>query len=170
MAKHQQGVGGRKQRNPPTASAFVGAGPHFASVGPLTDICMDGLTFRCKARKKQRDGLSMTDRDFYFSYVRFRTVSDTKIPKSPSECTSTRQCTVQFGDLTRPTRRPGSRISSKPPRIVKTQSNLNQDSGVIERVWFCLCSIPSTGPFLISSPNKHPLFLRSMKRFLPILS
>jgi hypothetical protein len=104
MAKKEPGVGGKKQRKARTETAFVGVGPHFSRVGPLTDISMDGLTFRYKARKKQRDGLSLdiflTDRDFYLSYVPFRTVSDTKIPGSSSESPSTRKCIVQFGDLT----------------------------------------------------------------------
>ena len=104
MAEKQQVVLGKKQRKPLTGSAFVGVGPHFSRVGPLTNISMDGLTFRYKARKKQPDGLSLdiflTDRDFYLSYVPFRTVSDIKIPGSPSEFISTRKCTVQFGDLT----------------------------------------------------------------------
>jgi hypothetical protein len=100
MAKKQQGVGGKPRKE----NAFVGVGPHFSRVGPLTDISMNGLTFRYRARKKQRDGLSLdiflTDRDFYLSYVPFRTVSDRKISRSSSESASTRQCTVQFGNLT----------------------------------------------------------------------
>jgi hypothetical protein len=104
MAEKKQRVSGKKQRKPRTGSAYVGVGPHFGRVGPLTDISMDGLTFCYKARKKQPDGLSLdiflTDRDFYLSYVPFRTVSDTKVPENPSESTSTRKCTVQFGNLT----------------------------------------------------------------------
>lgn len=104
MAKKQQGVGGEKQGKPRMGSAFVGVGPHFSRVGPLTDISMDGLTFRYKARKKQRDGLSLdiflTDRDFYLSYLPFRTLSDVQTLESPSDSATTRQCTVQFGDLT----------------------------------------------------------------------
>ncbi|MBW2172757.1 MAG: hypothetical protein JRF69_12445 [Deltaproteobacteria bacterium] len=104
MARKTQGVKNQKQRKPRTGSAYVGVGPHFGRVGPLIDITMDGLTFCYKARKKQPDGLSLdiflTDRDFYLSYVPFRTVSDTKIPQSLSESTSTRKCTVQFGNLT----------------------------------------------------------------------
>jgi hypothetical protein len=104
MAKKAQGVGGRKQTKSPMGTAFVGVGPHFARVGPLTDISMDGLTFRYKAHKKQPGGPSLdiflTDRDFYLSYVPFKTVSDTKLPDNPSEAISTRKCTVQFGNLT----------------------------------------------------------------------
>ena len=105
MARKTQGVQEKKQRQSRAkGSAYVGVGPHFGRVGPLVDISMDGLTFCYKARKKQPDGLSLdiflTDRDFYLSYVPFRTVSDTKIPESPSESTSTRKCTVQFGNLT----------------------------------------------------------------------
>lgn len=104
MARKQQGVGGKKQGKPRTENAFVGVGPHFSRVGPLTDITMDGLTFRYKARKEQRDGLSLdiflTDRDFYLSYVPFRTVSDVITQESPSDSATTRQCTVQFGNLT----------------------------------------------------------------------
>ena len=104
MAKMEQGVNRKKQRQPWMETAFVGVGPHFSRVGPLTDISMDGLTFRYKARKEQRDGLSLdiflTDRDFYLSYVPFRTLSDIKSDESASEPATTRQCTVQFGDLT----------------------------------------------------------------------
>ena len=104
MARKQQGVGGKKQRKPRTENAFVGVGPHFSRVGPLTDISMDGLTFHYKSRKKQRDGLSLdiflTDRDFYLSYVPFRTLSDVETFENASDPAATRQCTVQFGDLT----------------------------------------------------------------------
>jgi hypothetical protein len=104
MAKLAQGVNGKEQRQPGIGNAFVGVGPHFSRVGPLTDISMDGLTFRYKAHKKQRGGLSLdiflTDRDFYLSYVPFKTLSDVKTDESASEAAITRQCTVQFGDLT----------------------------------------------------------------------
>ncbi|UCD86681.1 MAG: PilZ domain-containing protein [Desulfobacterales bacterium] len=79
--------------------AFVGVGPHFNQVGPLIDISMGGLAFRYMAREKQPDGLSLdiflTDRDFYLDYVPFTAVSDFKTPD-----TTTRRCSVQFGNLT----------------------------------------------------------------------
>jgi c-di-GMP-binding flagellar brake protein YcgR len=79
--------------------AFVGVGPHFDQVGPVIDISMGGLSFRYIARQKQPNGLSLdiflTDRDFYLSYVPFRAVSDFRTPD-----TTTRRCSVQFGDLT----------------------------------------------------------------------
>ncbi len=84
--------------------AFVGIGPHFNKVGTLIDISMSGLKFCYTARRKQPNGLSLdiflTDRDFYLSYVPFKAVSDSKTHDSPSGSVTTRQCTVQFGDLT----------------------------------------------------------------------
>jgi hypothetical protein len=71
--------------------AFVGIGPHFNKVGPLIDISMSGLKFL---------DIFLTDRDFYLSYVPFKAVSDSKTPDSPSGSVTTRQCIVQFGDLT----------------------------------------------------------------------
>jgi hypothetical protein len=42
----------------------------------------------------------LTDRDFYLSYIPFRTLSDEEVHERASDCSTTRQCTVQFGDLT----------------------------------------------------------------------
>ncbi len=86
------------------SGAFVGVGPDFNKVGPLIDMSMDGLAFCYRAHVKQRKGLSLdifsTDGDFYLSYVPFKAVSDSKTPGTPSGSVTTRQCTVQFGDLT----------------------------------------------------------------------
>jgi len=84
--------------------AFVGVGPHFNQVGPLTDISKGGLAFCYTARKKQPNGLSLdiflTDGDFCLSYVPFREVSDSEVPNNTAGYAPIRRCRVQFGDLT----------------------------------------------------------------------
>ena len=84
--------------------AFVGVGPHFNQVGPLTDISTGGLAFCYTARKKQPNGLSLdiflTDGDFYLSYVPFKAVFDSEISNNIAGYTPIRRCRVQFGDLT----------------------------------------------------------------------
>jgi len=84
--------------------AFVGVGPHFNQVGPLTDISKGGLAFCYTARKKQPNGLSLdiflTDGDFYLSYVPFKAVFDSEISNNIAGYTPIRRCRVQFGDLT----------------------------------------------------------------------
>ncbi len=86
------------------SGAFVGVGPHFSQVGPLVDISTGGLAFSYMARKKQPNGLSLdlflTDGDFYLYSVPFKAVSDSEIPNNTAGYTPTRQCRVQFGDLT----------------------------------------------------------------------
>ena len=84
--------------------AFVGVGPHFNQVGPLTDISKGGLAFCYTARKKQPNGLSLdiflTDGDFYLSYVPFKAVFDSEISNNTAGYAPIRRCRVQFGDLT----------------------------------------------------------------------
>ena len=84
--------------------AFVGVGPHFNQVGPLTDISKGGLAFCYTARKKQPNGLSLdiflTDGDFYLSYVPFKAVFDSEVPNNTAGYAPIRRCRVQFGDLT----------------------------------------------------------------------
>ncbi|MBW2174759.1 MAG: PilZ domain-containing protein [Deltaproteobacteria bacterium] len=84
--------------------AFVGVGPHFNQVGPLTDISKGGLAFCYTARKKQPNGLSLdiflTDGDFCLSYVPFKEVSDSEVPNNTAGYAPIRRCRVQFGDLT----------------------------------------------------------------------
>jgi len=94
----------KHQRVTAKSGAYVAVGPHFNKVGPLVDISMDGLTFCYTARVKQPNGLSLdiflTDRDFYLSYVPFKSISDSEAQNNLPGSTGTRQCTVRFGDLT----------------------------------------------------------------------
>jgi len=87
------------------SGAFVGVGPDFAKVGPLIDMSMDGLAFCYRAHVKQRRGLSLdifsTDRDFYLSYVQYKTVSDVEVDgEAPSGLAPLRRSSVRFGKLT----------------------------------------------------------------------
>ena len=87
------------------SGAFVGVGPHFNKVGPLIDMSMDGLAFCYRAHVKQRRGLSLdifsTDRDFYLTYVPFKTVSDVEVGgEAPSSPAPLRRSSVRFGKLT----------------------------------------------------------------------
>lgn len=86
--------------------AFVGVGPNFDQVGPLIDISTGGLAFRYMALKKQPSGLSLdifsTNRNFYLSYIPFKTVSDCEtVEKAPSSSITMRRCSLEFSKLTR---------------------------------------------------------------------
>ncbi len=104
MTKNKSAEQRKHNRIRVKSNAFVGVGPHFNQVGPLTDISKGGLAFCYTARKKQPNGLSLdiflTDGDFYLSYVPFKAVFDSEMPDNTSGYAPIRRCRVQFGELT----------------------------------------------------------------------
>ncbi|GAF84841.1 unnamed protein product [marine sediment metagenome] len=104
MTKNKSAEQRKHNRIRVKSNAFVGVGPHFNQVGPLTDISKGGLSFCYTARKKQPNGLSLdiflTDGDFYLSYVPFKAVFDSEVPNNTAGYAPMRRCRVQFGDLT----------------------------------------------------------------------
>lgn len=102
---HKKSVERRKHRRVRIKrGAFVGVGPHFCQVGPVTDISVGGLAFCYTARKKQPNGLSLdiflTDEDLYLSYVPLKTIHESEVPNHTTGYAPVRRCRVQFGDLT----------------------------------------------------------------------
>lgn len=96
----------RQERFQVPKGAFVGLGPHYNNVGQIIDLSMGGLAFHYAGSKEPPKGLwkldiFLNDGNFYLGKVPFRIVSDFEIAgKEPSDPTTTRRSSVQFGDLT----------------------------------------------------------------------
>ncbi len=86
--------------------AFVGVGPYFMKVGPITDMSADGLAFRYIGDEEPSDrshrlDMFLTGGDFYLGKLRFETISDAEIvDKAPSTSITMRRSGVQFKKLT----------------------------------------------------------------------
>jgi c-di-GMP-binding flagellar brake protein YcgR len=84
---------------------FVGIGPHFAKVGRLRDLSMDGLAFRYVGNSKPSSGsyadIFMLEGDLFLARLPIRIVSDVEIvEKAHSSFVTTRRCCVKFRKLT----------------------------------------------------------------------
>ncbi len=85
-------------------NVFVAARPHYNIVGRLTDIGMDGLSFRYMnsgepSNKSFELDIFLADGHFYLENVPCETISDLETYESPFGSVTTRQCAVQFGGL-----------------------------------------------------------------------
>jgi len=105
ISKSELGERRKHQRFQVQNRVFVGVGPHFDKVGRIIDVSLGGLAFRYVARGEPPDGLSLdifsADVGFFLRCVPFETVADFEIPnEKPFDLITTRQCAVQFGNLT----------------------------------------------------------------------
>jgi hypothetical protein len=85
---------------------FVGIGPDFTKLGPLTDLSMTGLAFRYIGVDEPSNGsyldIFLTEGDFFLGRIPFKTISDVEIvEKVPSSPMTMRRCAVRFRKLTR---------------------------------------------------------------------
>jgi hypothetical protein len=96
----------RQERFQVQEGASVGLGPHYNNVGQIIDLSMGGLAFHYAGSKESSRRLwkldiLLTDGNFYLGKVPFGIISDFEITdKEPSDPTTTRRSSVQFGNLT----------------------------------------------------------------------
>ncbi len=79
--------------------------PRSSIMGNIVDISLDGLSFRYIASPKASNRSShidilLTDGSFRLNKIPVKTISDFEIDGETSVGVETRQCSVQFGDLT----------------------------------------------------------------------
>ena len=107
MTKREKTLERRKhKRFQVPRDAFVGVGPYFNKVGPITDMSIDGLAFRYigseePSNRSHKLDIFLTDGDFYLGKIPFETISDLEIVnKAPSSSITMRRSSVQFRKLT----------------------------------------------------------------------
>ncbi len=107
MTKREKTLERRKhERFQVPRGAFVGVGPYFMKVGPITDMSIDGLAFRYigseePSNRSHKLDIFLTDGDFYLGKIPFETISDSQIVnKAPSSSITMRRSGVQFRKLT----------------------------------------------------------------------
>jgi hypothetical protein len=84
---------------------FVGVGPHFAKVGRLRDLSMDGLAFRYVGNRKPLSGsyadIFTLKGDLFLAKLPIKIISDVEVvEKAPSSSLTIRRCCVKFSKLT----------------------------------------------------------------------
>jgi hypothetical protein len=84
---------------------FVALRPHYYRIGKVLNISIDGLAFTYMVDGKPPGpsfelDLFLADRTFFLKEVPFRTISDVPHDGGPSGFIETRECTVQFENLT----------------------------------------------------------------------
>jgi len=85
--------------------AFAVLRPDNVKLGQISEIGMDGLSFRYIAQQEppgrsHKLDILLSSTDFHLQKVPFGTILYSEIRENPSSVIKIRQCTVQFGELT----------------------------------------------------------------------